>query len=286
MIISFFLLHHRYDCYWKHDHCSWGVHCCDPNSDPPSGSHVLWYSCLIFWAANVPNALSSVCKEYALKGTCVLDVMYLTMWVGLFQTGFGFAFIPLQALPGFGGFPLAGLGSNLWDGILCTIGHNPFLDDDCAGYQPAIFLSGYVVINFAYNVLGLFLTKHGSATLASIAYTLQIPFTNVLFSICSIMGSDCEPFTVWSGTGLGLVLGGFCVHAYFEHRNEQRTKVVLRERRSLLGINSEDDPDAGVGWYHSKLPDFTIGRKADPLDIIDTRARAYNDGTLDLASTV
>ena len=60
-------------------------------------------SVLLYWASNVPMALSAVYKEsrFARRAGAVdVHVMYLTQWVSLFQFAFGFLVAPAQALPG------------------------------------------------------------------------------------------------------------------------------------------------------------------------------------------
>lgn len=57
---------------------------------------------LIYFISLIPNSFSNVYKETNFK-TDGLDVYYLTTWVSFYQVFVGFAFIPLLALPGFGG---------------------------------------------------------------------------------------------------------------------------------------------------------------------------------------
>ena len=61
----------------------------------------------------------------------------------------------------------------------------------------------YCVINFAYNVLQMVVTKHGSATLCVVSSALALPLTNVAFASPLLMGADAEDLT-WAD---GLILG-------------------------------------------------------------------------------
>ena len=80
----------------------------------------------------------------------------------------------MQSLPGFGGFPINSLLPNIEGGVLCTVGHPDKSAEDfaeaCASGRPAILLVLYNAMNFGYNILGLLLTRHGSASLAAVAY--------------------------------------------------------------------------------------------------------------------
>jgi len=46
----------------------------------------------------------------------------------------------------------------------------------------------YVLVNFAYNVFQLLVTKHGGATVLVISAALALPITNMAFSMRWIMG--------------------------------------------------------------------------------------------------
>jgi drug/metabolite transporter (DMT)-like permease len=177
-----------------------------------------WYSCLIYFLSNAPMALSSVFKEYAFTNEKV-DLFYLCQWVSIYQLLVGFLFAPLQVIPGFGtakGVPLEQIPVDFMKGLWCYLQMPPpdaTLKDDgyseaCAEQHCFLLLSGYVLINFIFNALGLYLTKHGSATLKSVAYAILLPITTVTFSL-PFMGSYRESLTPFTWIGLIAVLAGF-----------------------------------------------------------------------------
>mmetsp|Transcript_15219 Transcript_15219/g.47502 ORF Transcript_15219/g.47502 Transcript_15219/m.47502 type:complete len:452 (-) Transcript_15219:804-2159(-) len=232
------------------------------------GVSVSVISCIVFWSAILPNSLSSIFKEYSLKDKEVsLDVYYLTFFVGLYQTLATFALMPVVALHGFGGFSIHESLTSMWDGLRCTVHRH----DGCPSANAEWLFLAYVAANFAYNILGLRLTRSGSAALAAVAYTLQLPFTNLLFSVCSIMGDECEPFTKYSAAGLVVVVVGFALHSYGEERTSKAThaadadsdRAPLRPSPAAHHMSDPSLPslEPGANFYLSRLPDFVIGKQ-------------------------
>jgi hypothetical protein len=231
------------------------------------GVSVSVVSCIVFWSAILPNSLSSIFKEYSLKDKEVsLDVYYLTFFVGLYQTLATFALMPVVALHGFGGFSIHDSLTSMWDGLRCVVHRHDGCPTDNAEW---LFLA-YVAANFVYNILGLRLTRSGSAALAAVAYTLQLPFTNLLFSICSIMGDECERFTKYSAAGLVVVVVGFALHSYGEEKTSKEANLDVDSDRAPLrpapSSRPMSDPtlpslQPGANFYLSRLPDFVIGKQ-------------------------
>jgi len=99
------------------------------------------------------------------------------------------------------------------DGFICFLGENPRPTDNCEG---AFWLFNfYVLINLAYNILLMRMTKEGSAILLTISGAIGMPITNLAFSIKAIMGDEVEPFTIYDFGGLILVCVGFLTYSAF-----------------------------------------------------------------------
>lgn len=159
-------------------------------------------------------------KEYAFKTSVHTDIYYLTTCVSTIQVLFGFMFLPMLALPMFGGVPFNDIPSQLTRGWSCFLNRNSLPGDDCRhgfvtmlrsvsqsvtsslevypdGYlaysrwwRAFVCLSviSYVAVNFGYNVFQLLITKHGGATVLVISAALALPVTNMAFSWTLVMG--------------------------------------------------------------------------------------------------
>ena len=197
------------------------------------------YAVALYWASNLPMACSAVYKEARFSRE-PMDVTYLTQWVSLWQMLFGFALGPLQLLPGVGSS-----GGQSWDsicmsfrrGLACFLhlddngnasGLGSGLGSGSGGDWPAgsgcgthhtLLLVGYVAVNFVFNTLGLWLTKHGGAVLNSISYSLLLPITTLLFA-APVLGPYRESAFPSTYAGLVIVMLGFGLWRYFEPLTE------------------------------------------------------------------
>ena len=165
-----------------------------------------WYAVALYWLSNVPMALSAVYKE-AHFAAQPMDVTYLTQWVSIWQMLFGFALAPLMLLPGVGtarGMRPGEIASSFADGAAC------FAERDAACTERHAFalLCVYVGVNFCFNTLGLWLTKHAGAVLNSISYALLLPLTTLGFSL-PVLGPYRESANAMTYAGLAVVLAGF-----------------------------------------------------------------------------
>lgn len=162
-------------------------------------------SILVYWGSNVPMALSAVYKEWRFNGEDV-HVMYLTQWVSCFQFLFGFAFAPLQCVPGVAtpaGLRLKQVGELvLRDSRNVVFGKSP--------YKTSLMLA-YVLNNFVLNVTGLFVTKRGGAALTAILYSVLLPLSTLAFAL-PVLGEFREPIAPATVAGLVVVLVGFYLY--------------------------------------------------------------------------
>ncbi|CAE8630246.1 unnamed protein product [Polarella glacialis] len=174
-----------------------------------------WYAIVFYTLSNVPMAMSSCYKEATFEQRH-LDVWYLTQWVSVFQFLVSFLYMPLLVLPGFGsrdGMPFQEVPVAFADGWKCYMEEVP----ECAERKAFLLLTGYCGVNLCFNTLGLYLTKHGSAILNALSYSILLPFTTVLF-FTPLMGRYQEPLnqgSVFTFLGLILALVGFAIYQWF-----------------------------------------------------------------------
>jgi drug/metabolite transporter (DMT)-like permease len=81
---------------------------------------------LIYLLGIVPSCASNVYKEAAFRTSSDLhvDIYLLSTIVSVFQVLFGFLFIPILALPGFGGIPLSEIPHQMTYGFQCFLGQS------------------------------------------------------------------------------------------------------------------------------------------------------------------
>jgi len=184
----------------------------DSHEDVPGAAPTSSIMIFVFFISVIPGAISNVYKEEKMKGK-ELDVYEATTAISIWQFLLGFLFMPLLMLKAFGGLSGSEISSQMADGFICFLGENPRPTDNCEG---AFWLFNfYVLINLAYNILLMRMTKEGSAILLTISGAIGMPITNLAFSIKAIMGDEVEPFTIYDFGGLILVCVGFLTYSAF-----------------------------------------------------------------------
>lgn len=188
-----------------------------PSLGSSSHQHTTTLGVLLYLANIAPQSASNVYKEAAFRTKMHTDIYLLSCCVATFQILFGFAFLPLLALPGFGGISFSEMPAQLSNGWICFTGRNPMKGDHCASefwYNTATSsMVNYCTVNFAYNVLTLMVTKHGSAALMVISAALALPITNLAFSTPLLMGSAAEHLTPFDLIALAIVVVGFVLYS-------------------------------------------------------------------------
>ena len=236
----------------------------------PSGeimtSSALWY--VIYIVGTVPNGFSNVWKQYCLKSVD-LEIMYATLWSGMWQVLWGILFFPVQWIP----LPPPAevtkpqdLGTYLTDSFTCFFGTAPSdspLDQACAasGGSAALWFMVYLIFNLFFNVLLLWLTKRMSALWASIATVLCLDLA-ALFSMSSaLMGDEATPLTF--SDYLGLIAAGLGMWTYIVNPE------VDKHGHLVEGVDEEaKELTAAV------LPTKTISAE---MDSADDRSRSSSD---------
>ena len=210
------------------------------------------YAVALYWLSNVPMACSAVYKEARFSRE-PMEVTYLTQSVSIYQMLLGFALAPLQVLPGIGsanGQSWSAILSSFRDGLDCFLGAEPSsLSNDREGCawdarhsaSPAVLLLAYVLVNFVFNTMGLYLTKHGGAVLNSISYSLLLPLTTILFSL-PILGPYRETAMPSTFAGLVVVMAGFALWRYCQLHHESQITAAVSD--VVDGVVAEPEPPA------------------------------------------
>eukprot|EP00435_Cladocopium_sp_Y103_P025290 s3782_g6.t1 len=93
-------------------------------------------------------------------------------------------------------------------------------------FSPAEF-KGYCGVNVCFNTLGLYLTKHGSAVLNALSYSMLLPFTTALF-FTPLLGPYQEPLTrdaYFTFIGLAVTLIGFAIYQLYSQQVGESRRV-------------------------------------------------------------
>lgn len=155
---------------------------------------------LIYWASNIPMALSAVYKEWRF-GDSEVHVIYLTQWVSCFQLLFGFLLFPAQCLTD--GVPLGTAVRAFVDSAVRTASGRD-------AYRTSL-LAIYVLNNFVLNTSGIVVLKLGGASLTAILYAVLLPLSTLAFG-APFLGQYSEPIVATTLIGLAVVLIGFSLY--------------------------------------------------------------------------
>ena len=177
-------------------------------------------SALVYASSNVPFSCSFVYKEVAFKGNDRINVILLTQFVSLYQLGLGLLQLPLFGL--LQNQSLAQVADQLAAGYDC------FLERTASCQQTHAFalLFWYCALNFIYNTSGLFLVKHGSATLNAIVAAVILPLSVLSFSLPFLSADVYEPFQLDTILGLAVVVVGFLLWRRGEMKEEKRATPI------------------------------------------------------------
>jgi drug/metabolite transporter (DMT)-like permease len=175
----------------------------DGNSSNYSWSFI---SNLVYLSSNIPIGLSCVYKELGFRDLHI-HVMHMTQWVSIYQLLWGFVLGFLQLIPGMGsmsGISVSEMRSSFYSGMLCYL----HIDGECAERNTFWLLTGYCIINFLFNIVGLNLVKYDSAVLSNLTSALVLPLTVLMFSM-PILGAYREPYCPNTILALIVVMFGF-----------------------------------------------------------------------------
>ena len=236
---------------------------------------------LVLGFSIIPSSFSNVYKESNFK-TQGLDVYYLTVYVSIFQVLLGFVFMPVLALPGFGGMNISDVPQNFMDGWNCFLG-NYVVDYTCHTDQPPyIPLLLYVVVNFAYNTLLLLITKHGSALLLVISSALSLPLTNLLFTQSLFMGQHAESFSVYNLIGLVIVVTGFLLYSLAPDVSDDSEFMPATGAGGQMIYITDDSQRLPHNIYNRRRASFDINTIASYQAIRDQFKQKYKTNKSDI----
>ena len=231
---------------------------------------VLWT--IIMIASTIPMTLSSVYKEIAL-GETELDPMYLNGWIAVFQFLFSFPLMIPAALASSPPVAIPDLPQNLWNGARCFMGYDSLhscdddgddcQEDDCYPQAP-MFVSLYLMFNFAYNLLILLILKYGSANILWLSFTLMVPLGNVAFTLKFI--PEHAPLRITDIIGLVVICVGLCIYRFAQEMWAKYKNDKYGERGS-----SQNENDG------SKKP--LLDLLLDAEDIIDSTTEGNSTDT-------
>jgi hypothetical protein len=169
-----------------------------------------------------------------------VGIWVLCFWVALYQFLLSWAFLPILAVPFIGGSakgtPLREIPGQLVDGTRCWLGEVDCCQapppsnatatstvqgevcSDLFGIPPLLLLPLYTLVNFCYNGVGLYVTKHASAVMRSISYSLILPLSTI-----SSAPLFHERISASTFIGLVVVLVGFYFYQHFQELPVVRT---------------------------------------------------------------
>ncbi|KAF4672682.1 hypothetical protein FOL47_000235 [Perkinsus chesapeaki] len=184
-------------------------------------------SVCLYFLSNIPMALSNVYKESGFSNYSV-GVWTLTAYVAGYQTIISFGLGFLQCIPYLsgqpGGVPLAphAVVFNFLDAFTFSVG------------PAGALLLAYCVVNLVFNVLGVAVTRYGSALqvgaiMCSLAYAVKLPVSSLLYTSSFLMGKDhAETFSPYSLFGVVGVTIGFILYVRYSNlgATEDRADLV------------------------------------------------------------
>lgn len=199
------------------------------------------FGIIVFFLSATPTAFSGVYKEIAFKGAD-LDIYYVNAWVCVFQFLVGLLFLPITAIPGFGGLTFPEIPGNLEDGARCLFtGHNSITTgknvDDCEWAWTMTL--GYIIANIAYNIVILLMLKYGSAALLYVASAVVLPLANIAFTLDFIMGKEATTLSPYDIAGLVVILIGLVIYRSTSEQAPPTTSadgVVSDEKREVTHV--------------------------------------------------
>jgi len=160
----------------------------------------------LYILALLPNILGRIYTQKALASQNV-EEFYLQAWVTFWQTCFTPLLLPLLAY--FDGNS-NGVMTILADGATCLMGQNVFKGDNCsAAFLP---LCVYLFVNFIFNIMVTLVIKETGTTVFFVLMAIKIPFSQICFSLHTIMGNDAEPLSLHSILAMVLVCIGLAVY--------------------------------------------------------------------------
>jgi hypothetical protein len=136
---------------------------------------------------------------------------------------------------------------------------------------PYVILLSYVIVNFAYNVLLLLITKHGSALLLVIASAISLPITNLFFTSSFIMGEDAEHFNWANCVGLLCTVCGFLLYSLV--MDDTGEFMPAQGPAGQMMYVTEEAPHNHLNRHFNRSRSNSFDITSSPLFISESRSR-------------
>eukprot|EP00947_MAST-08B_sp_MAST-8B-sp1_P003513 g3513.t1 len=124
--------------------------------------------------------------------------------------------------------------STLVDGETCTL--------DCGLETPLYIFLAFIVFNITYNMLMLYVFKHGSSTLFVIANAVRLPLVDLLLMWPAVAGASSEMFTHYDGFALVMLVLAIVVY-YAQKEGKKRTSGQKAAGGHGGGGGGDDDDE-------------------------------------------
>eukprot|EP00753_Platysulcus_tardus_P016082 PLAT5399.4.p1 GENE.PLAT5399.4~~PLAT5399.4.p1 ORF type:complete len:469 (-),score=119.19 PLAT5399.4:17-1300(-) len=227
-----------------------------------------WIVLLIL--AQVPAAASNVYKEIALKDAAVdMDVWYLNAWIAIFQLFWGLLSFPLISVGAVNHNPrpVAALFSYIRDATTCFFGQNAIAADTHCSGTIWVFLV-FLMFNFTYNQLMLYVFKAGSSVLFVVASAVRLPLVDLLLLSSFVAGPSRAFFTVYDGFALFILV--LAIFIYYSEKEQRWVDSVAELDDSAYYTHVDAAEEEAIIKAISRLPPsrgtrFTAPSARDPL---------------------
>eukprot|EP00127_Corallochytrium_limacisporum_P003974 Clim_evm23s156 gene=Clim_evmTU23s156 len=166
--------------------------------------------------SNIPATASNVYKELELKNVDT-DIWLFNAWIAVFQLLVGFLTSPLIFIKAFAGGVVvtpSTFFTYMWNATKCFGGINPTPLDTHCSETPYVFAC-FVIFNFTYNIVILYVFKHGSATLAVIASALRVALSDFLFEWAFLAGPATHQLSTADYVSLAVLLVGLIMYRWY-----------------------------------------------------------------------
>lgn len=238
---------------------------------------------LLMLLAQTPAAASNIYKEIALKEVD-LDVWYMNAWVGIYQLIWGLCtfwtlFIPMFVAP-HPPVDTSNVGEFFQQANDCFLGTDVKIHDNTTDFQtdcvakdnvfdyeggyctvncdrdgtPLQVFVIYICFNLTYNLLALYIFKHGSSVLFVVANAVRLPLVDALNSWKFVSGQAAQDFGKYDALSLGLLVLSLVI--YYSEAEDVRTKAKDEDYTDLTVT-----PRVGSGFRHRVTSQTQPGRR-------------------------
>uniref|UniRef100_A0A7S1CLN1 EamA domain-containing protein n=1 Tax=Bicosoecida sp. CB-2014 TaxID=1486930 RepID=A0A7S1CLN1_9STRA len=250
---------------------------------PSFGGSAGWV--LLMLVAQTPAAASNIYKEIALKETD-LDVWYMNAWVGVYQLLWGLLTFWTLYIPAFvSPHPPVDPGDTfkfMSEANDCFLGTDVRIYDnttafaeDCVAKENVFDSAGgfctvncdrdgtplqvfviYICFNLTYNLLALYIFKHGSSVLFVVANAVRLPLVDALNSWSFVSGQAHQDFGKYDVLSLMVLVLSLWIY-YSESESTAAARGPDDEDYTDITVS----PRVGSGFRHRVTSQAKPGRR-------------------------